>query len=359
MVTELEQSDLSGKLSRGIESGISYLFEHQLPNGEFCCYYAPDDKMVAWCVPDSTTFPTALISGCLLPLRQHANVSKLLSSAAGFLQYQLMAGGVWNYFSKWNPLFNACPADADDTVCASYVLQSLGYDIPSNKNHLLANRNSKGLFYTWFILRPTKLRYLSLEYMKIMLREFKRPLHTLLFWWKHEATRTDIDAVVNANVLFYLGLNSETRPIVDFLTDVIVKENEKNSDSWYKNPFNLYYFMSRNYKKMKQFEPVREIIVQRILRSYKVNGSFNSSALETALAISTLLNFGYMDDRIAHSVKFLLDSQHPSGCWDRHIFFYSGHSKVVGWGSEEICTAYCIEALETYRSVNASRFDNL
>jgi hypothetical protein len=358
MVREQEQYDSPGKLSRSIEFGISYLAEHQLPNGEFCCYYAPDDKMVEWCVPDSTVFPTSLISACLLSVRNHPKVSKILSSAGGFLQYQTMAGGVWNYFTKWNPLFKYSPADADDTVFASYVLQSLGYDIPSNKNHLLANRNSNGLFYTWFILRPTKIKYLNLEYIKIIFREIKRPLHTPLFWWKHEATRTDVDAVVNANVLFYLGLSSETRPVIDFLMNIIVAEIEENSDRWYKNPFNLYYFISRNYKKMKELEPVREIIVQRILRSYNVNGSFRSSALETALAISTLLNFDHIDDRIANSIKFLLDSQQPSGCWDRHIFFYSGPSKAVGWGSEEICTAYCIEALEAYRKLEAPGFEN-
>lgn len=344
-----QPQDLQQTLLRGIDLGISFLYDHQLPNGEFCCYYAPDDKMIDWCVPDSTTFPTALISGCLLPLRKHEKVSKLLSSTAVFLQYQAMAGGVWNYFTKWNPLFKASPADADSTVFASYVLTALNYEIPCNRKYLLANRNSKGLFYTWFILRPTKSKYLDVQYVKIMARELKRPLHTILFWWKHEALRSDVDVVVNANVLFYLGLDSETRPIVDYLMKVIVKRNEGSSDSWYKNPFTLYYFISRNYKNIKELEPIRDLIVQRILHSLNADGSFNSSALDTALAISTLLNFNYPHD-LKNSIKFLLDQQQPSGCWDRYILFYSGPSKIVGWGSEEVSTGYCIEALEAYRN---------
>jgi hypothetical protein len=306
--------------------------------------------MLEWCVPDSTTFPTALISGCLLPLRKHEKVSKLLTSAADFLHYQEMAAGVWNYFTKWNPLFKASPADADDTVFASYVLKALDYEIPCNKKYLLANRNSKGLFYTWFVLRPTKLKYLDSQYLKIMARELKRPLHTILFWWKHEACRSDVDAVVNANVLFYLGLDSETRPVVDFLIKVIDEKKEGNADSWYKNPFTLYYFISRNYKNIKELEPIKEHVVQRTLNSLNADGSFNSSALDTALAVSTLLNFNYTHD-LTSSIRFLLDKQQRSGCWDRQIFFYSGPSEVVGWGSEELCTGYCIEALEAYRSL--------
>lgn len=350
--------ELKQRIIHSIESGISFLHEHQQANGEFCCYYAPDDKMVEWCVPDSTTFPTSMISACLLPMRKHVKVASVLSSAAGFLQYQRMAGSVWNYFTKWNSLFAYTPADADDTVFASYVLKTLGYEVPCNKKHLLANRNSQGLFYTWFVLRPTKFNYLKPEYLKIMGRELKRPLHAVLFWFKHEACRGDIDAVVNANLLFYLGLNPETRPIVYYLIKVIQEEKEKKSDSWYKNPFTVYYFISRNYRNVKELEPVRELMIQRILALKQPDGSFNSSALETALAISTLLNLDHAGD-LTCSIKFLIDNQQPSGCWERHIFFYSGPSKVVGWGSEELSTGYCLEALEAYRTSKMVRFINL
>lgn len=134
------------ELNRSIELGISYLYEHQYPNGEFCCYYAPDDKMKEWCVPDSTVFPAALIAACLLPMRAtFPKADEILSSAAVFLSYQVMRGGVWNYFTKWNPLFKLSPADADDTVFVSYVLKSLGIDFPDNTDILLGNRSSKGV----------------------------------------------------------------------------------------------------------------------------------------------------------------------------------------------------------------------
>lgn len=359
MSTGKTQPDFHGGLSPTIKSGVNYLFDHQYPNGEFCCYYAPDDRMLEWCVPDSTIFPTALIASCLLNLRDDPKVAKLLSSSSEFLRYQMMTGGVWNYFTRWNPLFPASPADVDDTAFASFVLRSLGYTIPDNRNHLLANRNSKGLFYTWFVTRRTKFKYINREYLKIMFREFKRPLHTLLFWCKHEASRADIDGVVNANALFYIGVNDETVPVVNYLIDIVTNFNEKNSDNWYKNPFTFYYFLSRNYKSVKDFERIKNIIIERIQQTYNIDGSYNSSALETALAISTLLNFNYAPESMTKSVQFLLDSQKSPGCWDRHILFYSGKSKTVGWGSEEICTAFCIEALQAYRKFLESESDNL
>lgn len=341
------QNTFSEHLNDSIERGIDYLHDHQLPNGEFSCYYAPDDKMKMWCVPDSVVFFTALIAASMLQLRDNPKVNNLLTSAANFLKYQMMRGGVWNHFTKWNPLFEYCPADIDNTVFVSHILKSLKIEFTENGVTLLANRNSKGLFYTWFIVRP-KWTFAK-EYCFVTLRELKRPLKSLFFWLKHESGRNDIDAAVNANVLYYLGLNEHTRPVVKFLTDVIVMNKETDCDKWYRNPLTLYYFISRNYYHAKELDAAKEQIVERVYALYNENGCFASSALETALAISTLLNFNHIDERLEKSIDFLINNQQGCGCWDRHIFFYSGPSKTVGWGSEELVTAYCIEALNQYR----------
>lgn len=346
MNTNILNLDISNQhIHKSIESGISYLNEHQLPNGEFCCYYAPDDEMQSWCVPDSVVFFTSLISTAILPLRDHIKIKPVLTSAANFLSYQMMRGGVWNYFSKWNPLFEYSPADIDDTVFASHVLKSLEIEFTDNTGALMANRNSKGLFYTWFIMRP-KLIFKP-AYYQIMLRELKRPFKTLSFWMKHESGRNDIDAVVNANVLFYLGLNEQTRPIVQYLIDIVVRKKELSADKWYKNPITLYYFISRNYK-VNALEQIKQTVTDRIFSVYQKNGCFANSAMETAMAVSALINFGCTDDRLKAAINFLINEQEKNGCWKRYIFFYSGHSKEVGWGSEEFTTACCIEALNLY-----------
>ncbi|MBB6498115.1 hypothetical protein [Pedobacter cryoconitis] len=337
-------------LNDSIEMGISYLHEHQLPNGEFCCYYAPDDKMTEWCVPDSTVFPTALISSCLLQLRETPKVAQLLLLASNFLSYQIMRGGVWNFFTKWNPLFKLSPPDADDTVFASWVLKSLGVEFEDNISLLLSNRDHKGLFYTWFVLRP-KINT-SIRRWKVMARELKRPFSSLLFWSKYESERNDIDGVVNANILFYLGLNQHTKPVVTYLLDIIAQNKEKECDKWYKNPFTFYYFLARNYPAVPELEPAKASIVDRILSTGKTDGSLGNSALDTALALSVLMNFNYRDQPVVdQAAHFLISAQRKPGNWERNIFFYSGPSKTVGWGSEEIVTAYCIEALADYRKL--------
>jgi hypothetical protein len=334
------------KLDNSIQNGIDYLHEHQLPNGEFSCYYAPDDEMKQWCVPDSVVFFTSLIASSMLQLRQNNKVNHILLAAAGFLKYQMMRGGVWNYFTKWNPLFEYSPADIDDTVFASHVLRSLQIDFTSNTAALLANRNTNGLFYTWFIIRPS-ITFTKTNFA-VMARELKRPLKSIIFWKKHQGGRNDIDAAVNANVLFHLGLNENTQTIVKYLLNIITERKETDCDKWYRNPLTLYYFISRNYPYVSQLSEAKDQIIERIYALYKEDGYFGSSALETALAVSTLVNFGYTDDRLKRAVDFLVNTQQESGCWARHIFFYSGPSKIVGWGSEELVTAYCIEALNKY-----------
>lgn len=349
MINQPVQENLIADLTSSIELGINYLYDHQYPNGEFCCYYAPDDKMQEWCVPDSTVFPSSLIAACLLPMRSSAKVEKILNKVTGFLSYQVMRGGVWNYFTKWNPLFKYTPADTDDTVFASYILKSMGVDFPDNNGILLENRNSKGLFYTWFVLRP-KLST-NVSHWRTMSRELKRPLKTVLFWVNHEFGRNDIDGVVNANILFYLGLSDETRPIIDYLLNIVTSDSASSCDHWYKNPFTFYYFLSRNYKTVTELEPARQTVIDWIYATINEDGSFGNSVMDTALAISTLINFQHRDKTLARAVSYLINAQQTTGCWERNIFFYSGPLKVVGWGSEEMVTGYCLEALHGYRNL--------
>ena len=341
-------------VDEALEKGVSYLHEHQLPNGEFVCYYAPDEAMREWTVPDSAVFPTAVIASCLLPLRDLPKVKKILDNTATFLTYQIMYGGVWNFFTKWNPLFKYCPADLDSTVFASHVLKTLKVDFPDNEALFLQSRDERGLFYTWVVLRPA--RNSTVTNFKIMARELKRPFKSLLFWFKHEVGRNDVDVVVNANILFYLGATEQTKPIINYLLKVLYANEEERSDKWYKDASLFYYFLSRNYVSIKELEPAKQIILDRINSSINPDGSFGKSAFSSALAILTLINFNQYNESLDAAVESLLQAQDEFGCWERHIFFYSGPSKKVGWGSEEITTAFCIQALASYKGFISERY---
>ena len=66
-----------------------------------------------------------------------------------------------------------------------------------------------------------------------------------------------------------------------------------------------------------------DAIIHKITSGQKNNGSFGDE-LNTALAVSTLLNFNYNElSVLIKSVDFLLDTQSNDGSWKR-IAFYAG-----------------------------------
>jgi hypothetical protein len=74
------------------------------------------------------------------------------------------------------------------------------------------------------------------------------------------------------------------------------------------------------------------------------------SIVETALAVSSLLNFNHTCPEIGLAVDFLLRSQNESGNWPRWVFYYGGPKRLSTWGSEELTTALCLEALSRQAS---------
>lgn len=347
MTMDLEDVDSA------IEDGIAYLFEHQYPNGEFCCYIAPDDAMQEWCTTDSCTFATALVASSLLSLPMSSKIDEVLTKCTQFLRYQMMRGGVWNFFTIRNPLFRVNPADIDDTVVISSVLRSRAIEVPDHTNLLLANRNASGLFYTWFAFRFTVAVFTAgTTYWKLILRALKYPLQSIGYWAQNESNRYDVDGVVNANVLYYFGLTEYTQPIVSYLMDILSKQREETCDKWYRNRFSFYYFFSRNFNHgIEDIEPAKMILINRILASQQPNGQLGTSSLDTAFGISTLISAGYCGKSLESAVCFLVNGQSVNGSWPRQSFYYSGPKKAVGWGSEELTTAIALQALDAFRKL--------
>ncbi len=341
------------EIEDSINKGIWYLYDHQYPNGEFSCYICDDDEM-KMCITHSNVFPTSLIANSLLyvkdilDLKDVSIVNKILESSAAFLQYQSMRGGAWNNFTILNPLFPICPPDVDNTVCASLVLQKLGKPYVDNTSLVMANKSKSGLFFTWFTLRA-KLNPIK-NYWLLSLREFKHPIKTILFWRNTEASRNDIDAVVNANVLFHFGLNKQTADIVNYMLEIIKSEKENDCDLWYRNPFTIYYFFSRNYKAgIAGLAPAAKAMTDRILRSAKPDNSLGESILDTALGIISLINCNHDSIILDRAMKYMIEQQNRSGCWARWGVYYGGPKKRQTYGSEEMTTGFCLEALALYK----------
>ena len=164
--------------------------------------------------------------------------------------------------------------------------------------------------------------------------------------------RYDVAIGVNANVLYFLGRRKETEPVVEALIDTIRSAKESSCDTYYRNPFTIYYQISRNYREgIHELAPVIEPVTRRILDSSRDDGSFNGNAHDTAHAICTLLDFGKADDRLARAVEYLLAQQSCDGSWPRRIYYSGSYGNIVaGWGGEEMTTSLCLEALHRYRN---------
>lgn len=347
--------DILPDVKEAIDSGINYLCAHQHPNGEFCCYIAGDDTIEQWSYPDTTVFPTSLITGCLIDLPQNEQLRQIFERAGSFLMQQMMGYGVWGHYTKRHPFFGICPADADDTALASYALSRLGMPFPENRHLLRYNRSTKGLFYTWFVLRLNKSR--NITYWKVLMQEVKNLVKTFVLFMRHECSRGDIDAVVNANVIYYLKDYAQTVDVTTYLSTIILEGRESNCDKWYLNPFIVYYSISRNYPYCEDLlEECRMLIIERILATQQDDGKLGVSSLDTALGISSLMYLRCSDQNaIEKSVLYLLGRQSKNGDWSRRLFYYGGPKRIVGWGSEELTTGFCLEALGLYHKFYASR----
>jgi hypothetical protein len=338
---------IESAIDAAVSKGVSYLKQHQFPNGEFCCYIGHEDSMKDT-VPDANNFPTSLICYSLLKLAYLPEVTQILQLSASFLQFQSMRAGVWNNFTMAHKYFKICPADVDNTACASIFLRAFKREYVANEEILLCNRAKSGLFYTWYTFRPNTVW--NKDYWILLLREFRFPLSTYLFWTKNEPEKNDIDGAVNANVLFYLGEKESTAPIINYMINIIADQKENDCDKWYRNPFTIYYFFSRAFHSgIPSLEPVKNPIIQRIIDNANENGSLGKSVLDTALGIISLIKLDYQGRILKDAVQYLLTSQQQYGEWPRWGLYYGGPKQDQCYGSEEITTGFCLEALALYK----------
>jgi hypothetical protein len=334
-------------VSQAIESGLKFLYASQLPSGEFQCFWSTHPTMETDCQLDSSPFPTALIAYSLKFTRR-AKAQEIVRKACEFLLAEIKPGGLWKYWTPKHPYFKNIPCDADDTACASVILAENKIDFPDNRKILLSNRSRKGLFYTWVV--PRLRGPWHWDFWRAVSRI--NPVRLLVFFRMHAAADPrDIDGVVNANVLYYLGESCETKPVIQYLIEIIQERTENTCDKWHLNPFNLYYSLSRNYfAGMESFAAVRETIVERIIESANGDGSIGSNVLDTALAVCTLLNFGISSPVLNSGIESILEKQSANGAWQRYAFYYGGPQyggpdQYFGWGCEELTSGFCLEAL--------------
>jgi hypothetical protein len=329
-----------------IERALAFLAARQLPSGQFGVLRFDDlaDPDHAG-RPDSTTFATALVAHSL-GFANAPVAADMARRAARFLASEMQPGGVWQFWTAQHPghLYN--PPDLDDTACIAGVLRAHGVGVPDHRSLLLANRNRHGVFYTWIAprLRPPPMHA---GFWRIALRRSRSPVRARLFWRMTPSTPTDVDAVVNANVLFYLGESADTAAVVAHLMDVIRRGDEGSCDKWYFSRFALHYMVARCHASgIESLRPIRDTAVARIEGAAQPDGSIGADLLDTALAACALRGWGRGEDTANRATAHLRAQQRADGSWPGVAMYGAGS---VGWGSEELTTGFCLEALARCR----------
>lgn len=294
-----------------VDRALEFLRRRQGADGEFVAQLWRVGRDPATSVRDRSVFITA----CVLYALRHVPAGQDMAGAAvGFLIREMRAPGVWSYWTAASG--KRIDPDLDDTALISFLLKRHHPHIAlgSNVEAILAARDDAGLFRTW--IRPGC-----------------RP--------------NDVDAVVNANVVLHLGERPETAAACAFLRECV--RAGAGSYWYYVDDSALHYAVSRAaFHGVGALRDVQAVLVARALERQQTDGSFGDE-LCTAWTISTLVNAeADGGDAVARAVAWLLARQRAHGGW-RCVPAFTGPEppgpRLFLWGSEELTTAACVEAL--------------
>jgi hypothetical protein len=306
----------TSQIDRAVSKAVGFLQGNQLRHGEFKTYVSPDSTMRRILHFDSSPFVTTFVIYSL-DFVEDPRVDDMTRRALDFLQSEEERSGIWRYWTSLND--KRIDPDLDDTSCISFLLRKHGRRFGGNQETIYRNRNSEGLFYTWI----------------------RDPYST---------EPNDVDCVVNTNVLLYLGENANTRAACLYVNDVINRHAELENSVYYIDKSAVYYCVSRAIREgVRCLAASRDSIICRTLRSQNPDGSWGDE-LATAFSLCTLLNSDAADSSVMDlGISFLLKRQQFTGSWTSSAF-YIARDASVWWGSEELTTAICIEALVRYRA---------
>lgn len=304
-------------IERVIKKAIDFLYQNQLPWGEFktlACW----NRWMIGSYFDSSPFITSFVLYSLKDLEDE-KVKIMIKKAIDFLLSEQEKDGIWRFWTKRNK--KRIPPDLDDISTISFVLKLNKISFDDNYQLILNNRNQDNLFLTFIIKEGEKYHF------KRLIDKFK----------------DYVDAVVNANVLLYLGQDD---PWVCSFINQAIKLNQVCS-IYYPNKLALFYMVSRAFKNnVTSLGENRDLIIKSTLSYQKKDGSFGSD-LNTALALNTLFNFDYSGKEIDSAIQHLLKRQLANGSWKKS-FLFLGPFPWRYYGSEELTTALVIEAMKNY-----------
>ena len=92
------------------------------------------------------------------------------------------------------------------------------------------------------------------------------------------------------------------------------------------------------------------MLLERLKAAQQADGSFGDELL-TGLAICSLLNLGENLEGLGRAIDYLVKTQREDGSW-RRIPMYGGPPTPTTFGSADLTTGICLEALARYSAAN-------
>lgn len=330
-----------------VRAAVGFLERSQLPSGQFPVERTRRNRP-GWPVEDDQSpFATAHVLHSLQFVPHPAVATMTARGVACFLR-EMDGHGLWRYWNKGSVQSGRkahpfIPADLDDMACISAILRHEGVPFPDNRRLMLHNRDPRGRFYTYQILRAVPT--LDPVYWWAMLRDLTIG-RWVVFWRSQFSRYDDVSGVVNANVIWYLGERPETRPSIDWLIAVVEAGAEADCDTFYHDPFALWHAIGRAYRAgVARFEVVRETIATRIESYLLPNGSIAAPAMHVAMAMSALLNLGVDSPFLGAGGAWLERQQAADGGWDASPMYFGGRLAQNSWASRALTTGLCAEAI--------------
>jgi hypothetical protein len=283
-------------IGEAIENAAEFLARRQKRSGEIPVHRSREPELQR-VERDAAAFGTAITSLALRECR-HPVVEQIVARANRYIAAQRRDDGTWSYWPK----DLRAPADADDTACCAMALGLA--DDARVAGRFEANRDTSGLFYTWF-----------------------------------GQAANDVDSVVNANVLAYLGPCRADR-VVEYLIDLVLFDRERGSYRYYLDPAALHYAIARAMRTVPGLRLCEQALVGK-LRARLATPT--GSILAVAQSFSALAMCGDAPD-----VDRLIEAQSPDGSWPVEAFYAGPEpdgSLSMWYGSAELSTVLCLEAL--------------
>lgn len=348
------------KVHQAIAKAVGFLQQTQQPDGSFLLYRCQDQELTE-CIPSYSTRSmvrtpdspvlsspaTAVVLTGLLAV-QDPHTAPLLERGARWLQVQMDEDGWFGHYRLAIPSEGpGCPGEVRSlhtTMINRSLLETIGVSLPAILPELMTYQRADGTFYH-FAISPAEVEAITSSPSRQ--DQFSRRCGGVAL------TLVDyVDPGANAWVLAYLvkhGQNS--KELCNSLVRFAEQDQLPAHPATVIHPYAIPYALSQGYRDGATcLEPAKAALQPRLLEQQRPDGSWGS-IVDTALAASSLTDFGYTGEGLDRAIRFLLNQQQPDGRWKRAIRWMHKGPPPAWSGSEEVSTGLVLEALGKYLTV--------